>query len=138
MSEIQRRKIELEFYITIQLIYSIKRDADFLVTMLEGLRFIVDFNIEKIINYANRFNLDITWQPYKGEVVGLLYKYSDIPMNAICSALDISRATGYKLANTYIKDPYETPPRVPQEDLQDLQNVTEAYQILRGAIRNNA
>jgi len=138
MTDVQRRTIELEFYTVIQLIYSIKRDADFLVTMLEGLRFIVNFNVEKIIHYANQFNLDILWQPYRGEVMGLLYKYSDIPMNAICSALDISRATGYKLANTYLNDPYETPPKVPVEDIQDLKNVIEAYKILRRSIRNNA
>lgn len=137
MTNIERRVTELEFYVTIQLIYSIKRNADFLVAMLEGLHFIVDFDVGKVIHYTNKFNLDITWQPYKGEVVGVLYKYSKIPMNAVCTALDISRATGYKLANTYLQDPYESPALVPECDIQDLQNVITAYQTLRSAIKNN-
>lgn len=137
MTAIERRKRELEFYITIQLIYNIKRDADFLVALLEGLRFIVDFDMEKVIYYANKFNLDVTWKPYQGEVVGVLYKYSKVPMNALCKALDISRPTGYKLASTYLTDAYPVIPKVPVEDLYELQNVVKAYNIMRGVIKNN-
>lgn len=137
MTTVERRKTELEFYIVIQLIYNIKRDADFLVTLLEGLRFIVDFNIEKVVYYANKFNLDIMWKPYQGEVVGILYKYSKLPMNAICKALDISRPTGYKLANEYIQDTYPVIPKVPVEDIFDLQNVIKAYNTMKGVLKNN-
>ena len=137
MTALERRVIELEFYITIQLIYSIKRDANFLVALLEGLRFIFNFDMEKIIYYANKFNLDPIWKPYQGELVGVLFKYSKIPMNALCKALDISRPTGYKLANTYLKEPYDIPPKVPEEDIKDLHNVVKAYQFIRSAIKNN-
>lgn len=137
MTNNEHRTIELEFYCTLQLIYSIEKNANFLITMLEGLRFIVNFNIEKVIDYANKFNYDITWKPYQGEVVGLLYKYSDIPMNAICKAMQISRVTGYKLAETFIKDPIETIPKVPTADLKDLQAVVTAYKIMRERIRKN-
>lgn len=134
MTNVERRTKELEFYYTIQHIYSIKRDADFLVAMLEGLHFIVNFDVGKVIYYVNKFNLNPTWQPYKGEVVGMLYKYSKIPMNTVCDALDISRTTGYKLANTYIKDEYITQPKVPEEDLHHLTNVIKAYQQLRSVL----
>jgi hypothetical protein len=105
--------------------------------MLEGLHFIADFNVEKVIHYANKFNLDITWQPYQGEVVGILYKYSDLPMNAVCKAMQISRVTGYKLAEAFLKDPTETVPKVPKADLADLKAVTNAYKIMRGRIKHN-
>lgn len=134
MTNSERRTIELEFYLILQWIYNIKHNADFLVTMLEGLRFLVNFDINKVVHYANKFNLNVTWQPYKGEVVGMLYKYSNIPMNAICSALGISRVTGYRLADEFNKDPYETPPKVPEKDLTDLHNVILAYKKLRSAI----
>ena len=137
MTELERRVIELEFYITIQLIYSLKRDADFLVAMLEGLRFIANFDMEKIIYYANKFNLDIMWKPYQGELIGVLFKHSKIPMNALCKALDISRPTGYKLANTYLQEPYDVIPKVPEEDIYDLQNVVKAYKYIRSEIKNN-
>lgn len=137
MTNTERRVKELEFYYTIQHIYSIKRDADFLVTMLEGLHFIVDFNVEKVVHYVNKFNLNPTWQPYKGEVIGVLYKYSKIPMNAVCAALDVSRTTGYKMANKYLSDEYIMQPKVPEEDLQHLINVIEAYQQLRSVLKAN-
>ena len=137
MTNNERRAIELEFYCIIQLIFSIERDANFLVSMLESLHFVVDFNVEKIIKYANKFNLDIMWKPYQGEVVGLLYKYSDLPMNAVCKAMQISRVTGYKLAEAFIKDPTETPPKIPKADLPDLQSVIKAYKILRERVRSN-
>ena len=133
----ERRIIELEFYITIQLIYNIKKDADFLVTLLEGLRFIVPFDIEKVIYYANKFNLDLLWRPYHGEVIGVLFKHSKIPMQDICKALDVSRPTGYKLANNYLNEPFDTPPRVPPEDLKDLYNVVLAYNNLRKGMKTN-
>ena len=133
MKSIERRTIELEFYVVLQLIYAIKKDADFLVSMLESLHFLVNFNIEKVIYYTNKFNLDVLWQPYKGEVIGVLYKYSKLPMNSVCTALDISRTTGYKLANTYLNDPYESQPLVPEKDIQELKNVVEAYKQLRSA-----
>ena len=63
MTNNEHRAIELQFYCVIQLLYEIKRDANFLVAMLEGLHFIVDFDVEKIIDYANKFNHDLTWQP---------------------------------------------------------------------------
>lgn len=137
MTDVERRTKELEFYYTIQHIYSIKHNADFLVTMLEGLHFIVDFDVGKVIHYVNKFNLNTMWQPYKGEVVGMLYKYSKIPMNSVCAALDISRTTGYKLANTYIADEYIIQPKVPEEDLKHLINVTKAYQQLRSVLKSN-
>lgn len=137
MTKIERRVIELEFYITIQLLYNIKRNADFLVAMLEGLRFIVDFDVEKIVYYVNQFNLNNVWRPYKGEILGVLYKYSKMPISTICTALGMSRTTGYKLADTYLKDPYDIQPKVPEEDLIDLQNVIKAYKELRSVIKNN-
>lgn len=137
MTSTERRAIELEFYCIIQLIYSIKRDANFLISMLESLHFIVDFNVEKVINYANRFNLDVVWTPYQGEVVGLLYKYSDLPMNAVCKAMQISRVTGYKLADDYLKDPPDAIPKVPAEDIRHLKAVIQAYKIMKGEIKRN-
>lgn len=137
MTNNEHRAIELEFYCIIQLIYSIERNANFLVSMLEGLHFIVNFNVEKIIDYANKFNLDITWQPYQGEVIGLLYKYSDLPMNAVCKAMQVSRVTGYKLVEDFLKDPTETIPKVPKADLAELQAVITAYKIMRGRIKHN-
>jgi hypothetical protein len=105
--------------------------------MLEGLRFIVDFDVEKIIYYVNQFNLNNVWRPYKGEILGVLYKYSKMPISTICTALGMSRTTGYKLADTYLKDPYDIQPKVPEEDLIDLQNVIKAYKELRSVIKNN-
>ena len=137
MTSTERRAIELEFYCIIQLIYSIKRDANFLISMLESLHFIVDFNVEKVINYANRFNLDVVWTPYQGEVVGLLYKYSDLPMNAVCKAMQISRVTGYKLADDYLKDPPDSIPKVPAEDIRHLKAVIQAYKIMKGEVKRN-
>lgn len=137
MTNNEHRAIEAEFYCIIQLIYNIKKDANFLVTILEGLHFIVNFNVEKIINYANKFNLDVLWRPYQGEVVGLLFKYSDLPMNAVCKALNISRPTGYKLAETFINDPTDTVPKVPKADLPELQAVISAYKIMRERIKSN-
>ena len=137
MTNNEHRAIELEFYCIIQLIYSIERNANFLISMLEGLHFIVDFNVEKIIHYANKFNLDIMWKPYQGEVVGLLYKYSNLPMNAVCKAMQISRVTGYKLVENFLEDPTETIPKVPKADLTDLQAVIKAYKIMRGRIKHN-
>lgn len=137
MTNNEHRAIELEFYCIIQLIYSIERNANFLISVLEGLHFIVDFNVEKIIDYANKFNLDIMWKPYQGEVVGLLYKYSDLPMNAVCKAMQISRVTGYKLVENFLEDPTETIPKVPKADLTDLQAVIKAYKIMRGRIKHN-
>ena len=137
MTNIERRLTELEFYITIQLIYNIKRDADFLITMLEGLRFLANFDIEKVIYYANKFNLDIMWRPYQGEIIGMLYKHSKMPMNAICDALEISRPTGYKLANKYLEEPYNIQPKVPESDIHHLYNVVLAYNNLRKGIKNN-
>lgn len=137
MTNNERRTIELEFYCTIQLIYCIERNANFLVTMLEGLHFIVPFNIEKVIDYANKFNWDIEWKPYQGEVAGILFKYSDIPMNAVCKALRISRPTGYKLANDYIKDTPDSIPKVPIKDLEDLKAVIKAYKIMRERFKSN-
>jgi hypothetical protein len=52
----------------------------------------------------------------------------------MCAALGISRVTGYKLAEEFNKDPYETPPKVPEQDLNDLHNVILAYKKLRSAI----
>lgn len=137
MTNNEHRAIEVEFYCVIQLIFSIKKDANFLVSMLEGLHFIVNFNVEKVIYYANKFNLDMIWKPYRGEVIGLLYKYSDLPMNAVCKAMNISRVSGYKLANQFIKDPTETKPKVPQKDLPELQAVISAYKIMRERIKSN-
>lgn len=137
MTNNEHRAIELEFYCIIQLIYSIERNANFLVSMLEGLHFIVNFNVEKIIDYANKFNLDIMWKPYQGEVIGLLYKYSDLPMNAVCKAMQVSRVTGYKLVEDFLKDPTETIPKVPKADLAELQAVITAYKIMRGRIKHN-
>lgn len=137
MTNNEHRAIELEFYCIIQLLYNIKKNANFLVSMLEGLHFITDFNVEKVIHYANKFNLDILWKPYQGEVVGILYKYSDLPMNAVCKAMQISRVTGYKLAEDFIKNPTETIPKVPMSDLPDLKAVVTAYKIMRERIRNN-
>lgn len=137
MTNNERRTIELEFYCVIQLIFNIKKDANFLVSMLESLHFIVDFDIEKIVEYANKFNWDIKWKPYQGEVIGILFKYSDLPMNAVCTALQVSRPTGYKLANRYIKDPFESIPKVPSADLKDLKAVVQAYKIMRERIRTN-
>ena len=137
MTNEKRRAIELEFYCIIQLIYSIEKNANFLMCMLEGLHFIADFNVEKIINYANKFNINPTWYPYQGEVVGMLYKHSDLPMNAVCKAMQISRVTGYKLASEYLKDPPEPIPKIPIEDIPDVQAVVTAYKILKGTIKNN-
>lgn len=137
MTNNEHRAIELEFYCIIQLIYCIEKNASFLVAMLEGLHFIVNFNVEKIIHYANKFNLDILWKPYQGEVVGLLYKYSDLPMNAVCKAMNISRVTGYKLAEEFIKNPSETIPKVPTSDLPELQAVITAYKTMRGRLKHN-
>lgn len=137
MTNNEHRAIELEFYCIIQLIFSIEKNANFLVAMLEGLHFIADFNVEKVINYANKFNLDILWKPYQGEVVSILYKYSDLPMNAVCKAMQISRVTGYKLVEDYIQNPIETIPKVPKADLIDLQAVIKAYKIMRGKIKHN-
>lgn len=137
MTNNEHRAIELEFYCIIQLIYSIERNANFLVAMLEGLHFIANFDVEKIIHYANKFNLDVLWKPYQGEVVGILYKYSDLPMNAVCKAMHISRVTGYKLAEAFLKDPIETIPKVPKADLVHLQAVTKAYKTMRGKIKSN-
>ena len=137
MTNNEHRAIELEFYCIIQLIYSIERNANFLVSMLEGLHFIVNFNVEKIIDYANKFNLDVMWKPYQGEVIGLLYKYSDLPMNAVCKAMQVSRVTGYKLVEDFLKDPTETIPKVPKADLPELQAVITAYKIMRGRIKHN-
>lgn len=137
MTNNEHRAIELEFYCIIQLIFSIERNANFLVAMLEGLHFIADFNVEKVVHYANKFNLDILWKPYQGEVVGILYKYSDLPMNAVCKAMQISRVTGYKLAEDFLKDPTETIPKVPKADLPDLKAVVTAYKTLREKVRSN-
>ena len=137
MTDNERRIVELEFYITIQLIYNIKKDADFLITMLEGLRFIVHFDIEKVIEYANKFNLDPLWRPYHGEVIGVLFKHSKISMQDICKALEVSRPTGYKLASNFLNEPYASPPRVPKEDIQDLYNVVSAYNLLRKGMKAN-
>jgi hypothetical protein len=137
MTEKEMRVTELEFYTTLQLLYSIKRDANFLVTMLEGLRFIVPFNMETVIKYANKFNLDILWQPYQGELLGVLYSYSKFPVNALCKAAGISRPTGYTLIKKYLEDPYISRPKVPKEDIQDLKNVVDAYIIFRKEIRDN-
>lgn len=137
MTNNEHRAIELEFYCIIQLIYNIQRNANFLVAMLEGLHFIADFDVEKVIHYANKFNLDILWKPYQGEVVGILYKYSDLPMNAVCKAMQISRVTGYKLAEDFLKNPTETIPKVPKSDLPDLKAVVTAYKIMRGKIKSN-
>ena len=52
MTNNEHRAIELQFYCVVQLLYEIKRDANFLVSMLEGLHFVVDFDVEKIIDYA--------------------------------------------------------------------------------------
>jgi hypothetical protein len=131
------RVIELEFYTTIQLLYSIKKDANFLVAMLEGLRFIVPFNMENVIKYANKFNLDILWQPYQGELLGVLYSHSDFPVNALCKAAGISRPTGYTLIKKYLEDPYISTPKVPTTDIQDLKNVVDAYKILHKEMRKN-
>lgn len=137
MTNNEHRAIEVEFYCVIQLLFNIKKDANFLVAMLEGLHFIVNFNVEKVVHYANKFNLDILWRPYQGEVVGLLFKYSDLPMNAVCKALNISRPTGYKLAETFLNDPTDTNPKVPKADLPELQAVISAYKIMRERIRSN-
>ena len=137
MTNNEHRAIELEFYCIIQLIYSIERNANFLVSMLEGLHFIVNFNVVKIIDYANKFNLDVMWKPYQGEVIGLLYKYSDLPMNAVCKAMQVSRVTGYKLVEDFLKDPTETIPKVPKADLPELQAVITAYKTMRGRIKHN-
>lgn len=137
MTNNEHRAIELEFYCIIQLIYNIEKNASFLIAMLEGLHFIVNFNVEKIIDYANKFNLDVLWKPYQGEVVGLLYKYSDLPMNALCKAMNISRVTGYKLAEEFIKNPSETIPKVPASDLPELQAVITAYKTMRGRLKHN-
>lgn len=137
MTNNEHRAIELEFYCIIQLIYSIERNANFLVSILEGLHFIVNFNVEKIIDYANKFNLDVMWKPYQGEVIGLLYKYSDLPMNAVCKAMQVSRVTGYKLVEDFLKDPTETIPKVPKADLPELQAVVTAYKTMRGRIKHN-
>lgn len=137
MTNNEHRAIELEFYCIIQLIYSIERNANFLVSMLEGLHFIVNFNVEKVIDYANKFNLDVMWKPYQGEVIGLLYKHSDLPMNAVCKAMQVSRVTGYKLVEDFLKDPTETIPKVPKADLPELQAVITAYKTMRGRIKHN-
>lgn len=137
MTNNEHRAVELEFYCTIQLIYSIEKNANFLVAMLEGLHFIADFDVEKVIHYANKFNLDILWKPYQGEVVGILYKYSDLPMNAVCKAMQISRVTGYKLAEEFIRNPIETIPKVPKSDLPELKAVITAYKTMRGKIKSN-
>lgn len=137
MTNNEHRAIELEFYCIIQLIYSIERNANFLVSILEGLHFIVPFDVEKIIHYANKFNLDVIWRPYQGEVVGLLYKYSDLPMNAVCKAMQISRVTGYKLAEEFVHNPTESIPKVPKEDLPELKAVITAYKTMRGRIKHN-
>ena len=137
MTNNEHRAIELEFYCIIQLIYSIERNANFLVSMLEGLHFIVNFNVEKVIDYANEFNLDVMWKPYQGEVIGLLYKHSDLPMNAVCKAMQVSRVTGYKLVEDFLKDPTETIPKVPKADLPELQAVITAYKTMRGRIKHN-
>lgn len=137
MTTNEHRAIELEFYCIIQLIYRIQKDANFLVSMLEGLRFIVPFDVEKIVNYANKFNWDVTWRPYQGEVVGILFKYSTLPMNAVCSALQISRPTGYRLADKYISDPIAPIVKVPAKDLADLKAVVNAYKTLSERMKNN-
>ena len=137
MTNNEHRAIELQFYCIIQLLYEIKRDANFLVAMLEGLHFIVDFDVEKIIDYANKFNHDLTWKPYQGEVIGLLAQQTNTPMNALCKAMGVSRTTGYKLAEEFMADPTETIPKVPPDDLPQLQAVIQAYNILRNKVRNN-
>lgn len=137
MTDKDRRIIELQFYTVIQLLYTIKHDANFLVAMLEGLRFIVPFNIELVIQYANKFNLDPTWTPYKGELLGALYKYSKFPVNALCKSVNVSRPTGYKLIDKYVAEPYLTPPKVPKEYIEDLHNVVKAYNIFRKGVKDN-
>ena len=137
MTEKEMRITELEFYAVLQLLYAIKKDANFLVTMLESLRFIVPFNMETIIKYANKFNLDILWQPYQGELLGVLYTHSKFPVNALCKAAGISRPTGYSLIRKHLEDPYISKPKVPKEDIQDLKNVADAYKLFTKEVKNN-
>jgi hypothetical protein len=58
-------------------------------------------------------------------------------MNAVCKAMQISRVTGYKLADDFLKDPTETIPKVPKADLPDLKAVVTAYKTMRGKIKSN-
>ena len=134
MTNLQQRIIELEFYVRIQQLYNIAKNVDFLVTMLEGLRFVVDFNLETVVKYTNKFCLDQTWKPYKGEVIGILFKYSKIPMQDICKALNVSRPTGYKLVEDYNKDPYTLSAKVPDSELIELIDMLDAYNNLKRGI----
>lgn len=134
MTNLERRVIELEFFITIQRIYLIKKDMNFLTQFLVMLQTIEPFDIKKVVHYANRFNIDILWYPYEGEIVGVLYKYSKIPFNIICKTVNISRPTGYKLAQKYLEDPIEVLPKVPIEDIHNLKNVVKAFNTVKEGI----